>query len=45
MKVIHILADNRQVDDISNIKVDLSNIVYTVCKSLEAKEDTDSEKS
>ena len=37
MKVIHILADQRQVDDIRLIKIDESHRIYSVLKTIEQK--------
>ena len=37
LKVIHVLANNTQVDDIKGKKVPLSNNVYFVCQSIEQR--------
>lgn len=35
MRVVHVLADNTQVNDITGHKVSLDNSIYFVCQSIE----------
>ena len=43
MKVINILADGTQVDDMSTITVPISNEVYEVCRRLSECQSSDSQ--